>query len=103
MPRAPDYVNDCNCTLCTKRGALWAYYRPSEVVIEAATDAITAYTRADLTAPFLSTYHCAKCGCTTHWAPLPTKPQERMGVNVRLFGDEMIQGVELRKIDGRSW
>ena len=35
--KRPDFVNECNCTLCGKSGVRWAYFDPSEVVIEGTT------------------------------------------------------------------
>ena len=31
--RRPDFINECNCTLCSKSGARWAYFHPSEVIV----------------------------------------------------------------------
>lgn len=103
LPRRPDYINDCNCTLCTTLGALWCYFPVAEVRIEAAPGAIAAYVRADLDENWLSTHHCTTCGTTTHWAPLPGRSLDRMGVNVRMFDEEAMAGVEVREVDGRGW
>ena len=31
VSRLPDFIHECNCTLCSKSGARWAYFHPSEV------------------------------------------------------------------------
>ena len=98
IPRRPDYVNDCNCTLCTTRGAVWGYFRPVEVTIAGAT---TPYLRNDTPHPALATHFCPVCGSTAHWTALDTA-YDRMGVNMLLFAEEARAGVELRKIDGLS-
>jgi hypothetical protein len=36
LRKRPDYINECNCTLCSKSGAQWAYFDPSEVTVEGA-------------------------------------------------------------------
>ena len=102
VPRTPDFVNECNCTLCTKLGGLWCYFPEDAVRIEAAPGALAAYIRADLDETWLSTHHCTICGCTTHWTPLPERTLDRMGVNLRMFGDDVLAEVEVRKVDGRS-
>ena len=33
IPNRPDFINECNCTLCSKSGACWAYFHPSEVIV----------------------------------------------------------------------
>jgi len=96
----PDYLNDCNCTLCRRLGALWAYYRLSEVEITGET---TGYVREDLSEPAIAAHHCPRCGTTTHWTPLGDEPDDRMGVNARLFDETAMDGVEIKYPDGRSW
>lgn len=99
VPRRPEYINDCNCTLCTKHGATWIYFKPAEVGIKGET---ASYIRADAPEPCLATHWCQACGCTTHWSPLLAE-LDRMGVNAGLFDPEMLAGVEVRAVDGRSW
>ena len=31
VPARPDTVTECNCSICRRLGARWAYYSPSEV------------------------------------------------------------------------
>ena len=33
----PAYIHECNCTLCRKTGARWAYFHPSDVKVEGRT------------------------------------------------------------------
>jgi len=94
----PDYVNDCNCSLCFRLGPLWAYYRPAAVTISGAT---TAFVRTDIAAE-LTVHHCPTCGATTHWASLPPGAIDRMPVNARLFDWGSLEGVEVRRGDMRS-
>jgi hypothetical protein len=96
----PEYLNDCNCSLCTKLGALWGYFNPAEVTISGETG---TYIRSDLKTPGLAAHFCKRCGCTTHWKPLPVWPQDRMGVNMRLFSPAAVEGIEIRHPDGRAW
>lgn len=100
IPRAPAYINDCNCSLCRSLGALWIYFATSEVEIDGDT---TGYVRSDLPVAELSVHHCPACGTTTHWLPLKPGADRRMGVNARLFGNEALVGVEIRYPDGKSW
>ncbi len=100
VARAPDYLNSCNCTLCTKVAGLWGYFNPAEVAVTGET---ATYTRADMEPPAIGTHFCGVCGCTTHWTPMPHIPQDRMGVNMRLFDADVVAGVEVRMVDGRSW
>ena len=100
IARQPDYLNECNCTLCTTRGAHWGYFRPAEVTTAGAT---TVYVRRDMPEPALATHFCPVCGATTHWTSIMREPYDRMGVNMLLFPAAAREGVELRAVDGLSW
>lgn len=97
---APEFVNSCNCTMCSKLGGLWSYYPGDEVTITGET---RAFVRADLTETYLATHHCPVCAAVTHWVPLGDPPHARMGVNARLLEWGTLDGVEVRQCDGRSW
>jgi hypothetical protein len=45
IKKRPDYINECNCTLCSKSGARWAYFHPSEVSVEERQRDIAGKTR----------------------------------------------------------
>jgi hypothetical protein len=100
LPRTPDYVSHCNCSMCTKTG-FWGVYFPSdELQIEGEFD---SYVREDISEPCLRNHRCRHCGAITHWTLLSDPPYERMGVNARLLDPEALEGVEVREVDGRSW
>ena len=96
MARAPDWVSECNCSICRRLGTLMSYYHPSEVRVEGRT---IPYIWGDR---MISNHHCPTCGCTTHWENL-LPDQDRMGVNARLFEDLDLDSVERRRIDGASF
>ena len=62
---APDTVTDCACSICRRKGALWAYYSPRQVRILPPSGATTVYMWADRELEFHS---CKICACSTHWA-----------------------------------
>ena len=96
VPAGPTAVSDCNCSICRRLGALWAYYPSRQVNIRAAEAATVAYAWGDKMIAF---HTCRTCGCTTHWSGL--KPDyDRMGVNARLFEPTVLSGVKIRRIDG---
>ena len=98
VPGTPDYLNACNCTLCTKMSGLWGYFPRSRVAIAGDT---RAYVRDDIDA-YLATHFCEHCGTTTHWSPLAEDAPDRMGVNMRLFDPASLTGVEVRYCDMRN-
>ena len=102
--KAPDYIHECNCTLCRKAGARWGYYHPSEVSVEGAAE---GYCREDKDDPAAQIRFCAKCGSTTHFVLTASAAAKHgnvvMGVNMRLADEGDLAGIELRYPDGQAW
>ena len=104
VQKRPDFINECNCSLCRKSGARWAYFHPSDVNVEGATK---TYCRNDKPDPAAAMQFCANCGSTTHFT-LTLSAQARfgntqMGINVALADERELAGIELRYPDGKSW
>jgi hypothetical protein len=104
IEKRPAFINACNCTLCRKSGAHWAYLHPDEVQVEGVTH---SYCREDKDDPAAEIQFCGRCGSTTHFT-LSASAVSRfgngmMGVNMRLADESDIAGIELRYPDGRSW
>jgi len=99
LPRKPDQVTHCNCSLCTKTGFQGVYFPSEELKIEGEFD---SYVRADSNPACLATHRCRHCGIVTHWTPLTEPPHQRMGVNARLLEPEALKDVPVREVDGRS-
>ncbi len=100
LPRRPDQVTQCNCSLCTKTGFLGVYFPSEELHIEGEFD---SYVRSDSNPAYIAQQRCRHCGILTHWVPLADPPHERMGVNARLLEPELLESVTVVEIDGRSW
>jgi len=93
VPRVPPAVNNCQCSICRRYGALWAYYRASTVRIEAAPKATAAYAWRRKTIRFV---RCATCGCVMCWQWNSPGPDRKMGVNARNFPPEILRSVRRR-------
>ena len=101
----PDYINECNCSLCNSHGVWWGYYVPTDVEVTGETK---GYGRVDRDKPAVNLHFCTTCGCTTHWTLTEQFVQDqgandRMGVNMRLFDRAALTAVELRYPDGANW
>jgi hypothetical protein len=103
-PKPPAFINECNCTLCSKTGARWAYFHPSDITVEGTTQ---GYRRADKQDPAAEVQFCAHCGSTTHFVLTPSAVAKfgnvQLGVNMRLADEADLAGIELRYPDGRAW
>src|SRR5579884_3305498 len=105
LAKRPDYVNECNCALCSKSGARWSYFHPSEVTIEGRT---RGYCRRDKADPAAEVRFCPTCGAVTHFVLTPSAVERfgansLMGVNMWLAEPADLAGIELRYPDGRAW
>ena len=104
LPQRPEFINECNCTFCSKSGARWAYFHPSDVAITGAT---SGFSRSDKEDPAAELRFCADCGSTTHFVLTPSAVAKfgnvQVGVNMRLADEADLAGIELRYPDGRAW
>ncbi len=104
VPYLPQKATACTCTFCTKRGVLWGYYAPEEVVFEA-DGAASVYSAAG------GNHHhfCGRCGCST-WSRIPDwsgaaeggAQAVRIAVNLRLFDRPDVQALPVEVLDGRN-
>ena len=65
VARRPDFINECKCMLCSKSGARWAYFHPSDVGVEGTNEG--DYRREDKEDPAAEIHFCERCGSTTHF------------------------------------
>lgn len=97
IPAPPEKVTCCNCSICRRLGALWAFYPLDAVRIEASADASEEYRWGEQTRRFM---RCRRCGCATHVLPTSPTPESKIEVNVRLFEPEALGPFRLRRFDG---
>lgn len=92
---APPEVTECNCSICRRYGARWAYYSAGQVAFPS-PDLTEAYSWDDRSIAF---HRCRRCGCVSHWVPL-TRSEDRIGVNARLIDPADLAGARVRHLDG---
>ena len=95
----PAWVLDCNCTLCRRYGALWAYYHGADqakLLSRPDPGATSTYLWADRQIAF---HHCRTCGCMTHMTTTDIDPPVIFGVNARMMPGLDPAKVRLRQID----
>ncbi len=96
----PGPATACNCTLCRRYGALWAYdYEGERIRLSGPT---TAYSRANTADPALEIRFCPTCGCVLCWRGLRPDGdgRRRMAVNLRLASPEAIADLPIDHFDG---
>lgn len=100
LPRKPESITQCNCSLCAKTGFRGVYFTADELVIHGEFD---SYVREDLKQACLANHRCKTCGILTHWTLLEGPPNGRVGVNARLIDPALLEGVPVEEVDGASW
>jgi hypothetical protein len=117
LPATPTEGKACNCSFCSRTGAVWAYYAPDELrFLKRGGD------RSYSASGGMNQHHfCGECGMQT-WGDSPnwasaynadgtpkagfspdTMPSERIyAVNLRLVDDLDWSGVTVEQMDGRS-
>lgn len=94
----PAYLTSCNCSVCRRFGALWAYGNTGSIRLQAQPGLSTPYIHGDQTLAF---HHCARCGCLTHWAALaPEDGIWRVAVNMRMAEPDIVARLRIRHFDG---
>ncbi len=93
-----DSVTACNCTLCRRYGALWAYgFTDEGILLQGDTN---SYERGSK----INGYHfCNTCGCLTHYQAKKTNQDGRIrvAVNLRMIDEpKLIQNLPIDHFEG---
>jgi hypothetical protein len=105
VTEAPASVTRCTCSLCSKRGALWAYYKPEQFHLTTPPGQMATYHWRTRT---VKHHFCATCGCGTYsvspdWSTGKADFENlKIGVNARLFDGFDLDAVPVVVIDGRN-
>jgi hypothetical protein len=95
----PTTLTECNCSICNRVGALWAYYSADEVEVSWSRKAPTPYVWGKKKLIF---HHCPICGNTTHDTSTDKSSVQKITVNARMMSPEEIKGIKIRKFDGAN-
>jgi len=96
----PGSITACNCTLCRRYGALWAYdYEGERIALHGAT---ASYRRPGKEDPALEMLFCPTCACVLSWRGLRPEPggRRRMAVNLRLAPPDAVAALPIDHFDG---
>jgi hypothetical protein len=105
VSEAPAGVTRCTCSLCAKRGALWAYTTPAQFRLTSPPENVATYRWGSRT---VKHHFCAGCGCGTYsespdWSTgKPDFDNPKVGINARLFDDFDLDAVPVTVIDGKN-
>ena len=92
-------LTSCNCSICRRYGALWAYYAASSVRVEAPSGGLAKYSWNRRIRDY---YRCKKCGCVTHYAYRKKRGDSTVAVNAANFEPSALAGSRIRHLDGAA-
>ncbi len=96
VPDRPASLVLCNCSICRRNGALWAFYPCEQVRLSGHPEHTRGYVWGPRT---IETFFCTGCGGVTHWQQLG-EGGVRYGINMRNFDPNELGEVRLRRFDG---
>jgi hypothetical protein len=105
VTEAPTEVSSCNCTFCSKRGTLVAYYTPAQFKLTTVRDRVASYQWGHYIGVH---HHCGVCGCGAYSefpdfsSGEPDFDHPRIGVNARLFEDFALDELPVNHLNGRT-
>ena len=105
VSEAPTELTDCNCSFCSKRGALVAYYQPDQFRLTTSPNRIETYQWGH----YMGAHHyCGICGMGTHSefpdfsSGEPDFEHPRVAINVRLLEDFDVSALPVVHLNGRE-
>jgi hypothetical protein len=99
VPRRPRTLTSCNCSICRRYGALWAYYKATEVRVRSKSGATESYSWGGKALQFI---RCSNCGCIICWKSKRPRKVNRMGINTRNLDPSALGPVRIRLLDGAN-
>lgn len=104
MTRPIRQLTRCNCSICRRYGALWAYQQRKAICVMTDEAALRSYCWGDRTLEF---FFCADCGCLTHYHHTRRRDDrsDMSAVNMRNIEDPArVAELPIRLMDGaRTW
>jgi hypothetical protein len=99
VSRSPRTVTRCNCSICRRYAALWAYCAPTSVRIVAPRGGLEKYAWRRKVRMY---FRCKRCGCVTHYKYRKRGRGYPVAVNARNFDPEVLAAARIRNLDGAS-
>ena len=92
----PEGATACNCTVCRRYGALWAYDYVDEGIH------VTGPTKAYVRGRAIEFHFCPHCGCMAFWKGLRLEEdgRRRIAVNLRLANPGAVAAIPIDHFDG---
>jgi hypothetical protein len=96
LSRTPRKLTECNCSICRRYGALWAYCSRSRARVVQGRHSLVKYVQEGRKREF---WRCRNCGCVTHHQ----RPNgATIAVNARNMDPQAVAELPIRMLDGAA-
>jgi hypothetical protein len=100
FPALPEEAVSCNCSHCSRKGFLLAFFPADQVTVEAGADKVSTYT---FNRHVIQHRFCPTCGVQVYAEGKMPDGSPTMAVNLRTVEGSDIAGVKIKEVDGRSF
>jgi hypothetical protein len=94
-----DQALQCNCSICSKLGAVWAFAPRAKMTLTSGADALGDY---QFGKKHLHHRTCRSCGIETFAEGVAPDGSPTVGVNLRCLDGVEVDNLKPRQHDGRS-
>lgn len=96
LDASPNDATACNCTICRRYSALWAYGYENDGV------SVSGETRFYVRGDWIEFHFCPVCSCVMFWRAQRNDEQgrRRIGVNLRMAEPDAVARVPIDRVDG---
>ncbi|TCS39761.1 GFA family protein [Reinekea marinisedimentorum] len=99
IPEVTETGTSCNCSVCSRYGAIWGYFTKADVTLTIGDGGLSSYCYGDKSISF---NFCKVCGGLTHYSSTTHGAGERLAVNYRMFGPDVLEQIRIRHFDGAA-
>jgi hypothetical protein len=92
-------VVSCNCSICTKRGALWTFVKADQFALRSGEDCLTDY---QFGKRIIHHLFCQVCGVGSFSRGKGPDGADTVAINVRCLDGVDIAGLTLTPFDGKN-
>lgn len=92
-------VSECNCSICSKRGALWTFVAATQFKLLRSDDALTDYQFASRKIHHL---FCGSCGVGSYSRGIAPNGEDTFAINVRCLDGVDVSALTITPFDGKK-